>query len=72
MTFKHLKETEHSYFQHFKTSVEWSLIMLRLSCCAFLHAFYPDIYTDTVTKNIEKYAKKIKNSKKSKDDAPVS
>lgn len=64
MKFKHLDETGYTYRQHFCVSMRWSVSMFKLSACAFIHAFIPDLCTDTVSKSILAYAEKIKNPKK--------
>ena len=62
MKFKHLEETGYTYRQHFYVSMRWSMSMLKLSSCAFVHAILPDLYTETVSKSILEFAEKIKNS----------
>ena len=62
MKFKHLEETGYTYKEHFYVSMRWSVSMFRLSACAFVHAFMPDLYTETVSKSILAYAEKIKKS----------
>ena len=44
MGFNHLKQTNETYFQHFKESINISYKLLKASSFAFIHAFYPDIY----------------------------
>jgi hypothetical protein len=64
MRFKHLEETGYSYRKHFVISMTWCVRMAKLSLCAFVHGFWPDFYTTTVTENIKKYAKKCGESQK--------
>ena len=73
MRFKHLKETGYTYKRHFVVSMTWCYRKIKLALCAFIHAFYPDVFTDTVSINIKKYAKNItEDSKKSKDPDSIS
>ena len=73
MKFKHLDETGFTYFEHFKISSRWSIRMLKLSCCAFAHSFWPDVHTTTVSDSIKKYAKEIElDSKKYEDTTKIS
>jgi|GEM_PF-2445533 len=73
MKFKHLKKNGYTYRQHFVVSMRWCVRMLRLAFFAFIHAFWPDVFTDSVSKKIKKYAKNIvEDSKKSKDSDSVS
>jgi len=64
MKFKHLEETGYSYPEHFKIAFLWGIKMLNLSFYSFIHAFWPDVFTYTVSENIKKYAEEINNSKK--------
>ncbi len=73
MRFRHLRETGYTYKTHFVVSMTWCGRMIKLALCAFIHAFYPDLFTDTVSMHIKKYAKKIiEDSKKSKDSDSIS
>lgn len=48
--FTHLDDVEESYFEHFCSAIWVSYELLTVSFKCFIHAFYPDIYTDSVTK----------------------
>ena len=64
MNFKHLRKTGYSYPRHFLVSMKWAARMAKLSCCAVCHAVWPDVFTDTVTESIKKYAKDCNKTQK--------
>lgn len=53
MKFKHLEENNQSYLEHFKDSMSYSFTSLKCSGYFFIHAFFPDIFTDNGSSNIE-------------------
>ena len=42
--FKHLEDTNESYFTHMQNSLHISLQLLKGSTCALIHAFFPNAF----------------------------
>ena len=47
--FKHLRQTNETYYQHFKCANRISFKLFVGSIQCLIHAFYPDVYQDAVT-----------------------
>lgn len=56
-SFKHLKEVEMSYCEHFNRSFEFSIKFFVSSIKACVHAIYPDVFTTSTTDSIKELSK---------------
>ena len=45
--FNHLNDKNCSYFEHFKHAMYYSLVSLKASFYFFIHAFIPDLFTES-------------------------
>ena len=57
--FKHLEETGYTYYQHFLRSSGFAIRFYTLGLCAFVHAVWPDVLKDVVSKEIENLYKEL-------------
>lgn len=55
--FRHLREVNMSYCQHFSRSFEFSVKFFVASVKACIHSIYPDVYVTSTTDTIQKLAK---------------
>jgi len=55
--FKHLKDVNMSYCQHFSRSCEFSVKFLISGIKACIHSIYPDIFVTSTTDTIEELSK---------------
>ena len=62
MMYKHLNDVCMDYSEHFTLSIGFSYKFLKGSCCALIHAFFPNLYTSSTTKIVNDIQYKIKNS----------
>ena len=60
MTFTHLIEINKSYFGHFQDAFSLGLQTLKISGIFFVHAFYPDVFTDTGSEEVKKLLERCK------------
>ncbi len=56
---KHLKNVCMPYFKHMNFSLSLSKDLLGSSAKAFVHAFFPDIYTTSTTDTVNKLQEKM-------------
>ena len=57
--FKHLKEKNLSYIEHFTQAVGYFLVIQKAAICVLLHAIFPDLFPTTASKAIKNLAKKF-------------
>ena len=50
--FRHLEESGYSYFQHFKRSMKLAFRLHKLAICATIHAVYPGLLCQTVSRGV--------------------
>ena len=62
INFNHLKETKMSYPKHAASALYLSSILIFLSFIAFIHAFIPFIFYDTVSSLIKDINKEIQQA----------
>ena len=57
--FKHLKEKNLSYIEHFTQAVGYFLVIQKAAICVLLHAIFPDLFPTTASKTTKNLAKKF-------------
>lgn len=57
--FKHLEDTNESYFTHMQNSLHISLQLLKGSTFAFIHAFIPDAFPKNASNICRKIIKNV-------------
>ena len=62
INFNHLKETKMSYPKHATRALYLSSILIFISFIAFIHAFIPFIFYDTVSSLIKDINKEIQQA----------
>ena len=60
--FRHPKQVCMTYFQHARLSFNFSLIFLKASKEAFIHAFYPDKYITSTSDTVKEITKILEES----------
>lgn len=59
--FKHLNFANQSYCQHFKDSFSYSYQSFKASLCFLIHAFWPDIFTQSGSQCVHNLSDTIKD-----------
>tara|TARA_Y100000816_G_C25820183_1_gene429183 strand:+ start:223 stop:411 length:189 start_codon:yes stop_codon:yes gene_type:complete len=54
MKFNHLKQKQVNYKKHFIQAMYYCYNILLAAIYVFIHAFYPDIYTDAASSKLKK------------------
>ena len=62
INFNHLKETKMSYLKHATRALYLSSILIFISFIAFIHAFIPFMFYDTVSSLIKDLNKEIQQA----------
>lgn len=57
--FKHLKDTEMTFYAHFKTSISYCILLQMGALRAALHSLWPDMYPAAVSDVIETITRKL-------------
>lgn len=60
--YKHLISINQTYSQHFLNAMSYSLLSQKASILFFIHAVYPDTFTDDGSKTIKSLYDKISTS----------
>ena len=61
---KHLKEAGEGYFEHAAAALKFGVQLQLLAGAAVVHAIYPDVFTDTVSKGVEDLNDRLESRRK--------
>tara|TARA_B100000214_G_scaffold328412_1_gene267538 strand:+ start:474 stop:677 length:204 start_codon:yes stop_codon:yes gene_type:complete len=62
-SFNHLNDADMSYGAHLRQAMRYYVLAQRAALCLFLHALWPDIYTDTASSIINDLSKEFLEKK---------